>query len=71
LLRRILDTDAAITEDSALMDELGLSSSMALELLIELEDDLDIQIDVEQMEEDKVSTVGGLADYITEYSAPR
>ncbi|KWV33157.1 MULTISPECIES: phosphopantetheine-binding protein [Micromonospora] len=71
LLTRMLKPEAPVTERTQLMDELGLSSSLALELLLELEDELEIQIDVEDLDEDRMTTVGDLADYITEHSTPR
>lgn len=71
LLERMLRPDAPITEDTQLMDELGLSSSLALELLLELEDELEIQIDVEDLDEDRMTTLGDLADHITANSTPR
>ncbi|MDG4800263.1 4'-phosphopantetheinyl transferase superfamily protein [Micromonospora sp. WMMD980] len=71
LLERMLRPDAPITEGTQLMDELGLSSSLALELLLELEDELEIQIDVEDLDEDRMATLGDLADHITANSTPR
>ncbi|MEE3921412.1 phosphopantetheine-binding protein [Micromonospora sp. BRA006-A] len=53
------------------MDDLGLSSSLGLELLLSLEDELEIQIDVEELDEDRMATLGDLADYITANSTPR
>ncbi|WP_328338485.1 phosphopantetheine-binding protein [Micromonospora sp. NBC_00421] len=71
LLTRMLKPGAPVTEQTQLMDDLGLSSSLALELLLELEDELEIQIDVEDLDEDRMTTVGDLADYITEHCTPR
>lgn len=71
LLARLLRTDVEITEDSRLMDELGLSSSLTLELLLELEDEFQIQVDVEELEDGDVHTVGDLTDYIVRCSTPR
>ncbi|MFJ6194904.1 phosphopantetheine-binding protein [Micromonospora sp. NPDC092111] len=71
LLTRMLRPEAPVTVRTQLMDELGLSSSLALELLLELEDELEIQIDVEDLDEDRMTTVGDLADYITGNSTPR
>lgn len=53
-----------VTEDAALMADLGLTSSTMLELLLELEEALEIEIDVEEIDEDNAGTVGKLADYI-------
>ncbi|MFI5837388.1 4'-phosphopantetheinyl transferase family protein [Micromonospora sp. NPDC051300] len=71
LLERMLRPDAPVTEGTQLMDELGLSSSLALELLLELEDELEIQIDVEDLDEDRMTTLGDLADHIVANSTPR
>ncbi|WFE40846.1 phosphopantetheine-binding protein [Micromonospora sp. WMMD998] len=71
LLTRMLRPDAPVTERTQLMDELGLSSSLALELLLELEDELEIQIDVEDLDEDQMATLADLADHIVANSTPR
>jgi acyl carrier protein len=71
LLMRILRRDLPVTEDMKLMDELGLSSSVGLELLLELEEELEIQIDVEELDQDEMHTVGDLADYIAGHSIPQ
>jgi acyl carrier protein len=52
------------------MDELGLSSTLALELLLECEDELEILIDVEQMDQDQMKTIGDLATFVAENSRP-
>jgi acyl carrier protein len=69
-LARLLDRPEPITEDMRLMEELGLSSTLALELLLECEDQLDIFIDVEQMDQDQMKTVGDLARSIADNSRP-
>ncbi|WP_431922151.1 phosphopantetheine-binding protein [Micromonospora wenchangensis] len=71
LLTRMLRPQAPVTVGTQLMDELGVSSSLALELLLEIEDELEIQIDVEDLDEDRMTTVGDLADYITQHCTPR
>jgi acyl carrier protein len=53
------------------LDELGLNSSLGLELLLELEGELAIQIDVEELDQEEMYTVGDLADYIAGHSIPR
>jgi acyl carrier protein len=70
LLVRLLELEGPVTAGMNLMDELGLSSSLALELLLELEEQLDIQIDVEDMDEDQTRTVGELATFIVGHSRP-
>ena len=69
-LARLLDRPEPITEDMRLMEELGLSSTLALELLLECEDQLDIFIDVEQMDQDQMKTVGDLVRSIAGNSRP-
>lgn len=69
LLPRILKRDMpAPPEDSRLFDELGLSSSKTLELLLELEDALEIQIDVEEIDQDDLETVGTLASFVANHA---
>jgi acyl carrier protein len=65
LLPRLLRREVpVIAEDARLMDDLGLTSSATLELLLELEERLEIQINVEDIDEDNAGTVGKLADFI-------
>lgn len=71
LVGRVLRSEVAVREDSLLMEELALSSSLILELLLELEDEFEIQIDVEEMDEDEINTVGDLAEYIANHSIAR
>lgn len=70
VLARLLDRAEPVTEDMRLMEELGLSSTLALELLLECEEQLDIFIDVEQMDQDQMKTVGDLARSIAGNSRP-
>jgi acyl carrier protein len=70
LLARLLEPDKPVTPGMRLMDELGLSSSLALELLLELEEQLEIQIDVELMDQDQMTTVEDLATFIAGHSRP-
>jgi acyl carrier protein len=53
-----------ISESTRLMEDLGLSSTSTLELMLELEEDLEIQIDVEGIEQKDVASIGALADFI-------
>jgi acyl carrier protein len=70
VLTRLLDRSEPVTEDMRLMDELGLSSTLGLELLLEVEDQLLILIDVELMEQEKVETVGDMVTFIASHSRP-
>ena len=70
VLARLLDRPEPVTEDMRLMEELGLSSTFGLELLLQLEDQLLILIDVEQMDQDQMATVGDLATYVAGHSRP-
>ena len=70
VLARLLDRPEPVTEDMRLMEELGLSSTFGLELLLELEDQLLILIDVEQMDTDQMATVGDLATFVARHSRP-
>ena len=70
VLARLLDRPEPVTEDMRLMEELGLSSTFGLELLLELEDQLLILIDVELMDSDQMKTVGALATFVAGHSRP-
>ena len=70
VLARLLDRPEPVTEDMRLMEELGLSSTFGLELLLELEDQLLILVDVEQMDQDQMRTVGDLATFVAGHSRP-
>jgi acyl carrier protein len=69
-LARLLDRSEPVTEDMRLMEELGLSSTLALELLLECEEQLDIFIDVEQIDQDQMKSVGDLAMFVASNSRP-
>ncbi len=76
LRQRVLDSISAVLphvlrgetpdvrESTRLMEDLGLSSTSTLELMLELEEDLEIQIDVEDIEQKDLASVGALADFI-------
>ena len=70
VLARLLDRPEPVTEDMRLMEELGLSSTLGLELLLEVEDQLMILIDVEVMDADQMRTVGDLATFVAGHSRP-
>jgi acyl carrier protein len=70
VLSRLLDRPEPVTDDMRLMEELGLSSTLGLELLLELEDQLLILIDVELMDQDQMKTVGDLATFVAGHSQP-
>jgi acyl carrier protein len=70
VLARLLDRPEPVAEDMRLMEELGLSSTLGLELLLEVEDQLMILIDVEMMDADQMRTVGDLATFVAGHSRP-
>ncbi|MDU0289796.1 phosphopantetheine-binding protein [Saccharothrix longispora] len=70
VLKRLVEREEPITEDMHMADELGVSSSLGLELLLEVEEQLGIQIDVERMHPDELLTVGELATFIAGHSRP-
>jgi acyl carrier protein len=70
VLARLLARPEPVTEDMRLMEELGLSSTFGLELLLELEDQLLILVDVEQMDQEHMETVGDLATFVAGHSRP-
>lgn len=71
LLVRMLRLDQPVTEASKLDDELGLSSSQGVQLILDLERDLSIMIDVEDLDQDEMATMGDLADFITTHATPQ
>jgi acyl carrier protein len=65
LLPRVLGREIpAMSEDMKLMSELGMRSASMLELLLEIEDDLEIQIEVEDIDDAAMTSVGDLADFV-------
>ncbi|HEX5405140.1 MAG TPA: phosphopantetheine-binding protein [Pseudonocardiaceae bacterium] len=69
LLPKVLKRDVpAMPEATRLFDELGLSSASTLELLLELEEDLEIQIDVEEIDQNDLTSIGTLADFVSAHA---
>lgn len=68
VIKRLVQRDEPVTEAMDMADELGVSSSLGLELLLEVEEALGIQIDVETMRPDELRTVGQLATFIAGHS---
>lgn len=65
LLPQVLNRELGdIPEQTRLMEDLGLTSSTTLELMLGIEEELELQINVEEIEQDDVGTVGALATYI-------
>jgi acyl carrier protein len=65
LLPRVLKRELPeVAEGARLFDELGLSSATTLELLLELEEALNIQIDVEEIDQGDLESIGSLADFV-------
>jgi acyl carrier protein len=61
-----LDTDAAagLSDSTRLMEDLGMTSTVTMELILELEDALEIQIDIEEMEPADVASISALGSYV-------
>ena len=70
VLARLLDRPEPVTESMRLMEELGLSSTLGLELLLEVEDQLMVLIDVEVMDADQMKTLGDMATFVAGHSRP-
>jgi acyl carrier protein len=69
ILRTVLGHPVqAPLDGTELMGDLGLRSATTLELLLLLEDALEIQIDVDEIGPQNVTTIGDLADYIASHS---
>jgi acyl carrier protein len=71
VLPRLLQSEERdLPESTRLMEDLGLTSTTTLELMLELEDSLDIQIDVEDIDQENLASIGTLADYIATHAQP-
>nr|WP_326851971.1 phosphopantetheine-binding protein [Actinocrinis sp.] len=69
LLPRVLKRELpAQSEEVCLFDELGLTSASTLALILELEEELDIQIEVEEIGQDDLRSLGTLADYVSTHA---
>jgi acyl carrier protein len=69
LLGRMLGRELPdVSERTRLFDELGLSSSKTLELLLALEEDLDLQVDVEYIDRRDLASVGSLSDFVVAHA---
>ncbi len=69
LLPRVVDQKLPPAQESSrLVEDYCLGSSKMLELILELEDDMDIQIDVEEIDQNDMITVGSLAEFIAAHS---
>jgi acyl carrier protein len=69
LLPRVLKREIGeLSESARLFDELGLSSATTLELLLELEENLEIQIDVEEIDQDDLESIGALASFVASHT---
>lgn len=69
LLPKVLKREVpAMPEDTKLFDELGLGSASTLELLLELEEELDIQIDVEEIDQGDLASIGTLATFVAAHA---
>jgi acyl carrier protein len=71
LLVRLLRLDSPVTETTRLRDDIGLSSSDGVQLILDLERDLSIMIDVEDLDQEDMNTVGDLVDYIAAHATPQ
>jgi acyl carrier protein len=71
LLPRVLGREVpAVREDAPLFEEVGLDSATTLELILELEDELVAQVDVEQISQDDLVTLGALVDFLAGHVVP-
>lgn len=70
ILPRVLGREIpALSDSTLLMNELGLRSATMLELLLELEEELEVQIDVEDIDQGNMNSVGDLADFVAGHSS--
>ena len=68
VLPKVLAADGedapGLSESTRPMEDLGMTSTTTLELILELEDALEMQIDVEEIEPHDLASLGALADFI-------
>ena len=65
VLPRVLRREVTgASEDSTLMEALGMTSTSALELILELEELMEREISIEDLGREHFATVGTLADYV-------
>lgn len=62
-LKGELDT-TEITETTLLVDEVGINSIAAIEILVRIENEFEIEIDDEDLSVELIRTIATLADYI-------
>jgi acyl carrier protein len=58
------DVVLELSEHTRLMEDLGLTSTATLELVLRLEEKMDIQIDVEEIGPADMASIGALADFV-------
>lgn len=69
ILPRMLGREIpAIADSTELRGDLGLRSATTLEVLLELEDSLEIEINVEEIGQGSMNTIGDLADFVARHS---
>lgn len=71
LLSRVLRYDVGdVSEATRLRDELGMTSASTMELMLELEDRLGIEVDVDDLDEADVESIGTLVSYVVAHARP-
>lgn len=69
LLPTVLDGEVPpASESTRLTEELRLTSSTTVALLLEVEEELDVQIDVEDLDQPDLATIGTLASYVAAHA---
>jgi acyl carrier protein len=64
VLKRIVEFDGQVTAEMDLREDLGLKSEPALEMLLDVEEQLGIQVDTEFLDVDEMRTVADLGTFI-------
>ena len=62
-LDTVVDDLPEVTEETRLFDSLGLDSTMVLDLIMRLEDELGLVVDVDSLAMSDFETVGTLTDF--------
>ena len=64
ILAKVLGRELpSLTDETALIDDLGLDSTQVLELLMDLEEKLGVEFDFDVLEQDDIETLGSIMDF--------
>jgi acyl carrier protein len=71
LASQVLSRDVGeVSARTRLREELGMTSTTIIELMLELENLLHLEVDVELLDEPDAASVGALADFVEAHARP-